>query len=186
MPLPSASFLPGAILTALVCLATACGSSATEGAEGAEATEGTEGTDLSQADLEQQVAGRYEPDDPKDELTVSCEGALRGAEDATQDCLVTTGSKEVGIRASVTDVAADDLGLATTAFLPPEMVADAIASSLEIQGYEEVVATCDGDLMGEVGDAVVCEVTTPDGDTMVDVDVTSVEGLLINFDFKSA
>ena len=180
MPLPSAPFLPAAILTAMVCLATACGSSATEG------TEGAKGTDLSQADLEQQVAGRYEPDDPKDELTVSCEGALRGAEDATQDCLVATGSREVGIRASVTDLSADDLGLATTAFLPPEMVADAIASSLEIQGYEEVAATCDGDLMGEVSDAIVCEVTTPDGDTMVDVDVTSVEGLLINFDFKSA
>jgi len=176
MPQPSAPFLSAALLTALVCLATACGSSAPESIEG---------TDLSQADLEQQVAGRYESDDPKDELTVSCEGALPGAEDATQDCLVTTGSKEVGVRASVTDAAADDLGLSTAAFLPPEMVADAIASSLEIQGYEEVTATCDGDLMGEVGNAIVCEVTTPEGDTMVDVDVTSVEGLLINFDFKS-
>ena len=33
---------------------------------------------------------------------------------------------------------------------------------------------------------MTCEVTTPDGDTTVEVDVTSVDGLMINFDFKSA
>ena len=39
---------------------------------------------------------------------------------------------------------------------------------------------------GEEGREVTCEVTTPDGDTTVEVDVTSVDGLMINFDFKSA
>lgn len=173
MPLPYAPIPSAVLVTAVLILATACGSSSPEG------------TELTQADLEQQIAGRYEPDDPKDTLSAVCEGGLRAEADATRDCTVTTGDQEVGVRARVTDAGADDLGLETTAFLPPEMVADAIASSLEIQGYEEVVATCDGDLMGEVGDAIVCTVTTPEGDTTVDVDVTSVEGLLINFDFKS-
>lgn len=177
MPQPPAPFLPAVLATALLTLATACGSSATGG---------TGGTDLTQANLEQQVSSRYEPDDPGDDLTATCDGTLRAEEDATQDCTVTTGDKEVGVRVRVTDVEAADLGLETTPFLPPEMVADAIASSLEIQGYEKVDATCDGDLMGEVGDAIVCDVQTPEGDTLVNVDVTSVDGLLINFDFKSA
>ena len=141
--------------------------------------------ELSQADLEEQVAQRYEPK-KRETLTATCEGPLPADDGATQDCAVTTGGKEVGVRARVTDADADDLGVETTPFLPPEMVADAIASSLEIQGYEGVVATCDGDLVGETGEAVVCSVETPQGDTTVHADVTSVDGLLINFDFKSA
>ena len=174
MPLPHAPFLSAVLATVVLALTSACGPSAAEA------------TDLSQADLEQQVSSRYEPDDPQDTLTATCEGDLQAEDDATQDCTVTTGGKEVGVRAQVTDVGADDLGLETTPFLPPEMVADAITSSLEIQGIEKVETTCDGDLMGEVGDAVTCIVTTPDGDTEVNVDVTSIDGLLINFDFKSA
>jgi len=163
-----------AALLAMLGLATACGEDAPTG------------TDLTRADLETEISGMYEPDDPEETLTTACAGDLRAAADATQDCTVTTGDQEVGIRAVVTDPGADDLGLETTPFLPPETVADAVAQSLEIQGYTGVSATCDGDLIGEVGQAVVCELVTPEGDTMVNVDVTSVDGLLINFDFKSA
>lgn len=161
-------------LLATLVLATACG-------------QGTPtGTDLTRADLEKEISGMYEPDDPEATLTTACEGDLRAAAETTQDCTVTTGDQEVGIRAVVTDPDADDLGLETTPFLPPESVADAIASSLEVQGYDGVSVTCDGDLVGEVGRAVVCELVTPEGDSIVNVDVTSVDGLLINFDFKSA
>ncbi len=173
MPHLHAPTLTAALVAAVLILATGCGSPAPEGA------------DLSPADLERQIAGMYEPDEPEEELTVACEGPLSAAQDATQDCTVTTGDKQVGVRARVSDAEADDLGVETTPFLPPEMVAGAIAQSLEVQGYADVEATCDGDLMGETGEAVVCEVQTPEGDTTVNVDVTSVDGLLINFDFKS-
>ena len=144
------------------------------------------GTTMSQAALEKQVSGMYDPDNPDDKLSVACEGDLAAEADATQDCTVTTGDDEVGVRATVTDPDADDLGIETIAFLPPQTVADAIAQSLEIQGYDGVESSCDGNLYGEVGREVTCQVTTPDGDTTVDVDVTSVDGLMINFDFKSA
>jgi len=197
MPQPHAPNLTAALVAAVLTLATACG-----GSPGSEETPGTSespsapstepsseattASDLSPGDLERQIAGMYEPDEPKEKLTVACEGPLSAAQDATRDCTVTTGDKEVGVRARVSDVEADDLGVETTPFLPPETVAGAIAQSLEVQGYADVEATCDGDLMGETGEAVVCEVQTPQGDTTVNVDVTSVEGLLINFDFKSA
>jgi len=144
------------------------------------------GNPMTQKELEKQISGMYEPDDPDAKLTVKCEGDLAAEADATQDCTVTTDDDEVGVRAQVTDTEADDLGVETMAFLPPETVADAIAQSLEIQGYTGVESTCDGNLYGEVGREVTCEVTTPDGDTTVEVDVTSVDGLMINFDFKSA
>ncbi|MEO5852575.1 MAG: DUF4333 domain-containing protein [Nocardioides sp.] len=177
-----AAALPAGLLATLLALLalSACGS------PDPDAPVALQGTDLSQADLEQEISSRYEPDDPKDTLTAVCEGALTAEADATQDCLVTTGGKKVGVRAWTTDVEADDLGIETTVFLPPEMVADAIGSALEMQGYEKVDSTCHGDLVGKVGDAVVCTVTTPQGETEVNVDVTSVDGLLINFDFKSA
>ena len=163
-----------AALLATLALATGCGEDAPTG------------TDLTQADLEKEISGMYEPDDPEETLTASCEGDLEAVADATQDCMVTTGDQEVGIRAVVTEPESADLGVETTPFLPPESVAEAIASSLQIQGYDGVSATCDGELIGEVGRTVVCELVTPEGDTMVNVDVTSVDGLLINFDFKSA
>ncbi len=161
-----------AALVACVALVTACGP--TDPA----------GTDLAQTDLEQRLEEMYEPDDPEDTLTAACQGGLRAEDDATRDCTVTTGDDEVGVRARVTDVEADDLGIETTPFLPPESVEDAITSSLEVQGYTDVETVCDGELIGLTGEAIVCQVTTPEGRTKVNVDVTSVEGLLVNFDFK--
>lgn len=197
MPQPHAPTLTAALVAATLALATACGSPASEEppatsespsepASVSPTAEPTTAADLSQADLEGQIAGMYEPEKPKEKLSVACEGPLSATEDASRDCTVTTGDQEVGVRALVTDVEADDLGIETTPFLPPETVAGAIAQSLEIQGYDDVEAGCDGDLIGETGEAVVCEVQTPQGDTTVNVDVTSVDGLLINFDFKSA
>lgn len=157
----------------LSAVATACGPSTPEVA------------DLMQTDLEQRIEGRYEPIDPADSLSAACRGDLRAEEDATQDCTVTTGDQHVGVRVRVTDAEAEDLGIETTPFLPRESVAEAIASALESHGYTEVEAACDGDLIGEAGREIVCRVSTPDGESRVDVDVTSVDGLLVTFDFKS-
>jgi hypothetical protein len=166
-------FVTVAVLATVLAATTACGP-------------GADGSAISRSGLEQRISEKYEPDDPKTTLTAACPGGLDAADDATQDCTVTTDDKEVGVRARVTDEDADDLGLETTPFLAPATVGEAIASSLEIQGYTGVESTCDGNLMGEVGDTVVCELSTLEGDTTVNVEVSSIDGLLINFTFKSA
>ena len=144
------------------------------------------GTDLTRAQLETEVSGRFEPDDPATELDAVCDGALEAVAEATQDCEVTTGRQRVGVRAVVTDIAADDLGMELTPFLFGEDVAGAISQSLELQGYTDVSTTCEGDLVGEVGRELQCELSTPEGSSRVDVDVTKVDGLMIDYDFKSA
>jgi hypothetical protein len=144
------------------------------------------GTDLTQAQLEEHVNGSFEPDDPAKELEAACEGALEAVAEATQDCEVTNGNQRVGVRASVTDVEADDLGMQLTPFLFGEDVAGAISQSLEMQGYTGISTTCDGDLVGEVGRELECVLISDTGESVVNVDVTKVDGLMIDYDFESA
>ena len=144
------------------------------------------GTDLTQSQLETHVNGSFEPEDPAKELEASCEGPLEAVRDATQDCEVTNGNQRVGVRALVTDIDADDLGMELTPFLYGEDVAGAISQTVEMQGYTGIHTTCDGDLVGEVGETLTCELSSPQGESTVNVDVTKVDGLLINYDFKSA
>ena len=40
--------------------------------------------------------------------------------------------------------------------------------------------------MGEVGRELECVLTSDTGDSVVNVDVTEVDGLMIDYDFKSA
>jgi hypothetical protein len=146
------------------------------------------GTDMSRAQLEEQINESFEPDDPQDELKTECEGALEAVADGTQDCRVTNGDDQVGVRAAVTDIEADDLGMVLTPFVYAEDVAGAITQTIEMQGggYTGVATTCDDDLVGEVGQKLVCNLTSDQGDTVVNVVVTEVDGLMINYDFKSA
>ncbi len=143
-------------------------------------------TALTRADLEERVAERYQPEDEDTEYTAKCDGDLERVDDATQDCLVRTAEQEVGVRVEVGDATADDLGLQTTPFLPAQTVADSIGQSLEIQGYTGVTASCDGDLVGEVGQTIVCTMKLETGKTDVNVEVTSVDALQVDYSFKGA
>ncbi len=86
----------------------------------------------------------------------------------------------------MTDIDADDLGMELTPFLFGEDVAGAISQSLEMQGYTGIFTKCEGDLVGEVGRELECVLTSDTGDSVVNVDVTEVDGLMIDYDFKSA
>ncbi len=146
------------------------------------------GKDLSQGQLEAHINDSFEPDDPEDELATDCEGDLEAVADGTQDCKVTNGDDHVGVRAVVTDIEADDLGMVLTPFVYAEDVAGAISQTVEMQGggYTGVETTCADDLVGEVGQKLVCDLSSDQGDTVVNVEVTEVDGLMINYDFKSA
>jgi hypothetical protein len=168
------------VVTALVSLALAgCGGDEPEVARG---------TDLRQSQLEEQINASFEPDDPSDELATDCEGDLEAVAEATQDCKVTNGDDQVGVRAAVTDIEADDLGMTLTPFIYAEDVAGAISQTVEMQGggFTGIDTTCEDDLIGEVGQKLVCNLTSDQGDSVVNVEVTEVDGLMVNYDFKSA
>jgi hypothetical protein len=132
---------------------------------------------LSPTRLAKQVRARYQ----KKGLKVTCPQGLAGQAGATSDCEATDGSKLVGVRATATDARG---GFDVLPFLGADAVVDTIAGSLEMQGYTGVTGHCDGELIGEVGAHQDCEVTTSGGTTPVNVDVTKVEGLTIDFTFK--
>jgi Domain of unknown function (DUF4333) len=173
---PSSHVTVVAVALCVVALTSACGS------------DEPPAVGMTAAQLEKHVVQHYQPEDADatTPYSAACEGSIDAAVDATQDCLVTTPEQEVGVRVQVTDAEADDLGLQTTPFIPAESVAESIAGSLEIQGYTQVEAVCDGDLVGEVGRKVVCTMSMPEGESEVNVEVTSIDALQINFEFKSA
>lgn len=140
---------------------------------------------ISKADLEEQVASRFTPTKKAGPLTVTCPDGLRKAVDAETDCTGTSGDKRVGLEVTTTKVSGDDVEYDVTPFVPAADVAGTIVSSLEMQGYQGVGGRCSGDLLGEVGQHVDCTITTEGGETDVDVDVTDVNGWLVDFTFKS-
>lgn len=167
---------------AVSILATGCSSVEVEPAS----SDGPVESAMTQAELEQRVAQRYQPKDEDTKYTAECDGDLELTDDATQDCLVLTSEQEVGVRVVIGDSDAADLDLQTTPFLPAQTVADSIGQSLEIQGYTGVTASCDGDLVGEIGQTIVCTMNLETGKTDVNVEVTSVDALQVDYAFTSA
>jgi hypothetical protein len=161
-------------LALLACAAALTGCSFSVG--GADAVEA--------AELEKQVAGLYTPDDPDAEVTADCKGDLDAEVDATQDCHLEVGEETADVRVVVTSVDGDEVDFEATPFLPAERVAETIQQSLEDQGFPVDSLECEDELMGEEDATVTCTVAPADGEGRIEATVTSVDGLLVNFNYE--
>ncbi len=142
-------------------------------------------TTVEQGELEKQVASIYEPDDPADKISATCDGELDAEVDATQDCNVTVGEENADVHVVVTKVDGSDVEFETQTFVPAERLADTLKTQLADQGFEVETVECDGELVGEVDATVECTAAPAKGDGVLEVTVTEVDGLMINFNYKS-
>lgn len=136
------------------------------------------------SELEEQIASLYTPDDPDAEITAECEGELAAEVDATQDCHLVVGEEEADVRVVVTEVGDETVDFEASPFVPADLVAETIKGSLVSQGFEVETVECEDELPGEVDATATCTATPSDGAGTIEVVVTSVEGLLVNFDYE--
>lgn len=139
---------------------------------------------VSQSELDKQLTKQVTPDNPDDEVTVECDGDLAGEVGATQDCPMMVGESPVTARIKVTEVDGTDVKYDITPVVEGEDVAKSIEESLAEQEYPVEGVICEGELIGVMDDAILCSVTSTEGDEVeVESTVTSVDGFLISFDF---
>lgn len=145
-------------------------------------------TTVSQEELEKQVTASVEKastDDP--EFTVACDGTLEGEVGATQVCWVTDAEGgKTGLDVEVTEVDGSDVSFSWEPFIAAADVVAAITDLAEQQGITVESLECDGDLPGKVDETISCTGTPADTVGDLDVTVTSVEGLQVNFDVQQA
>jgi hypothetical protein len=139
---------------------------------------------VEQAELEKKVAGLYEADDPDTELTADCEGDLAAEVDATQDCHISGGDQSADVRVVVTDVGDEQVDFEATPFVPADRVAETIKASLADQGITVETVDCADELLGEVDATTTCTAAPAEGEGTIEVVVTSVEGLMVNFNYE--
>ena len=139
---------------------------------------------VDQAELEKQVAGLYTADDPGAEITAECDGDLDAEVDATQDCHLVVGQETADVHVVVTEVGDEQVDFEATPYVPAERVAEAVKASLEKDGYQVETVTCDGELVGEKDGKTTCTAAPSEGKGKIDVAVTSVDGLMVNFSYE--
>jgi hypothetical protein len=135
--------------------------------------------------LEDEVTDDITLDDKDAEFTVECDGGLENEKDATQDCHITTGEDEADVHVVVTEV--DDGEISdydVNSFLPGERVAETIQASLEDQGITVDSVECEGELAGEKDATMGCAATAGKDTGDIEVVVTKVNGLFINFHYQ--
>ena len=153
---------------------------------GCNAEVSTGSNSVSKASLEKQLASTFTPDDPEAKVSADCAGALAAKTDATQDCHMTVGDQEADVRVSVTKVADGDVNFKTTPFVPADTVAETLKQGLLDQGYTVDTVECEDELLGVLDETTTCTASPADGDGTLNVTVTSVDGLLVNFNYKTA
>lgn len=139
---------------------------------------------VTQSELEKQVASLYTADDPEADITADCEGALDAKVDATQDCHLDVGEESADVHVVVTEVGEEDVNFEATPYVPAERVAETIKSSLADQGYEVESIECEDELVGELDSTTTCTATPAEGAGTIEAKVTSVDGLMVNFNYE--
>lgn len=139
---------------------------------------------VTQADLEEQISGLYTADDPEAEITADCAGELAAEVDAQQDCHVNVGEEEADVHVVVTKVNDGDVDFETTPYVPAERVAETIKSSLADQEYEVDTVECEAELLGQLDETTTCTAQPADGEGTIEVSVTQVDGLMVNFNYE--
>ena len=84
----------------------------------------------------------------------------------------------------VTKVDGSDVEFETQTFVPAERLADTLKTQLADQGFEVETVECDGELVGEVDATTECTAAPAEGDGVLEVTVTEVDGLMINFNYE--
>ena len=124
------------------------------------------------------------PDDKDAEVAADCVGGIDIEVDATQDCHLTAGEETVDVHFVVTEVEDDEIaGADFTPYIPGDRLAGAVRQQLAQQGRPGPVE-CDEELTGEKGATTTCAATAGSDAAQVEVDVTEVDGLFINFHMK--
>jgi LysM repeat protein len=148
------------------------------------------GKNVSSGELEKQVTSKLE----EKEFTadsVSCPDGLRGKVDATTTCTVLSNDLLYTATVTATEVEGStvsfDLKMPPPATVPKDSLAKQVTAALVDQvpgGVESVV--CEDDLVGEVGETSVCDVTSGAGDVVpVTVTVTTATFTDVQFNIKS-
>lgn len=139
---------------------------------------------VEQAELEKKVVGLYQPDDPDVEFTAECDGGLAAEVDATQDCHISGGDQSADVRVVVTEVGDEEVDFEATPFVPADRVAETIKESLAGQNIQVDSVECEDELAGEVDATTTCTAVPAEGEGTIEVVVTSVDGLMVNFDYE--
>lgn len=139
---------------------------------------------VDRADLENQLTTMYTPDDPSASIDATCGGDLAAKVDATQDCHLEVGEQTADVRVAVTSVDGSDTKFDVTPFVTADKVAATIEKSLTDQGYQVDSVDCEAELVGEKGRTVDCTAAPADGDGRIVATVSSVKGLLVDFDYE--
>jgi hypothetical protein len=141
---------------------------------------------VSQDELEDKVAGLYASSNGGAAPDVSCDGELDSEVDATQDCEVQVGSDVARVHVVVTKVDGNDVRFEATPYLPADVVADSVRSELASKDVTVDTISCDGELVGLEGSTTTCTYAPPLRSGNLEVTVSHVDGLLINFRFKES
>jgi len=139
---------------------------------------------LSRAALEQRVAGSFTADDPHATIQARCEGGLDVRRGATRDCSLDVAEESADVHVVVSSVSGRRPLLRITPYIPADRLGDALRSALSGQGYHVESVTCDDELTGEPDETTSCTATPAAGEGRVDVHVTKVDGLMVNFDYE--
>lgn len=139
---------------------------------------------VSRAEVERQLGGMYTPHDPEATVDPSCAGDLVAEVGATQDCHLRIGDQAADVRVRVTGVDGNDSTFEATPFVPAERVAETLRSSLAEEDIDVDDVDCATELLGEVDATVTCFAQPAEGDGSIEVTVTSVDGLLVHFDYR--
>jgi hypothetical protein len=141
---------------------------------------------VSKDDLDTEVAKSITPDEAGATVKADCAGELDGKVGAEQQCHVDVGDQKADVRLRVTSVKDDEVRWSTQPFLSPEIIGDSIQQDLDSQGIAVESVDCDSELVGKLGETATCATTGAEAPGDLTVEVTGVDGLLINFKYASA
>lgn len=142
---------------------------------------------VGKADLEKDIAGRLEAAGQKPQ-TVTCDADLEGVVGKTTTCeVVLTDVNAIEPVVEVTKVEDTTVSYEMTPALSQAQLEKSVAGLVaENAGQEVTGVTCDGGLMGEQGTETNCSMQL-DGEPLdTVVTVTTVDGLMMNFEVNQA
>lgn len=139
---------------------------------------------VSQAQLELQVADLFSVEDPSILVVAQCMGDLAARVDAIQDCTLEFGKRTAHVRVRITEVAGKQTRFVTTPFVPADRVAAILKRSLKKDGYRVDQVVCPDELLGDVGQKVICIASPSDRGGKVRAKVRSVKALKVNIDYR--
>ena len=134
------------------------------------------------AELEEFVADSVTPDDADAEVTADCAGGIDVEVDATQDCHLVVGEETADVHFVVTEVEDGEVdGRRLHAVRPGDRLAEVVTQQFAGQGTVLDEVQCDEELTGEAKATTTCDATAGTQEARIEVEVTEVDGLFINF-----